>query len=158
MCPAGFTGKYCNIPCQFPYYGYGCQQHCLCSRKLCSISTGCPKIKSSECYFFKIKDCLKHIGKYYQNRFGLFFSIAPRWICQLRQAYNPWQISRNDHRPTIFEAKIGLHGRQWTVNHPLSWPISTWFFRRPTYYASAGPSYIFFCASVTEFMWNLSNN
>lgn len=51
LCPAGYTGKYCNKPCQFPNYGYGCQQQCLCSRRLCSISTGCAKIKSSECYF-----------------------------------------------------------------------------------------------------------
>lgn len=31
-CPIGLTGKYCESQCQFPDYGYGCQQSCLCSK------------------------------------------------------------------------------------------------------------------------------
>lgn len=41
--------------------------------------------KSQVSVIFYIKDCLKHIGIYYQNCFGLFFLKASRF-CQLRQA------------------------------------------------------------------------
>lgn len=46
-CPIGFTGKYCESQCQFPDYGYGCQQSCICSKQRCNFATGCTSVKSN---------------------------------------------------------------------------------------------------------------
>lgn len=45
-CPVGFTGKYCGKQCFYPHYGIGCQQTCVCSKRLCNVSTGCQFIKT----------------------------------------------------------------------------------------------------------------
>lgn len=73
ICQAGFIGKYCDEQCEFPMYGYGCQQRCLCSKTRYSISNGCSKIKSSE--FFKriIFKIVIHMQFSVNIFFGVFF-------------------------------------------------------------------------------------
>lgn len=73
ICQAGVIGKYCDEQCEFPMYGYGCQQRCLCSKTRCSISNGCSKIKSSE--FFKriIFKIVTHMQFSEDIFFGVFF-------------------------------------------------------------------------------------
>lgn len=47
-CPLGFIGRYCETTCQYPHYGFGCQQTCLCSKTRCNSSTGCVKRDTSK--------------------------------------------------------------------------------------------------------------
>lgn len=53
-CPLGYYGRYCNIPCQFPYYGVSCQQTCACSSKNCNFTSGCLKINASKWQYYHI--------------------------------------------------------------------------------------------------------
>lgn len=41
VCPLGYVGLKCEIPCTYPLYGLECQSVCDCSRDLCLIATGC---------------------------------------------------------------------------------------------------------------------
>lgn len=47
-CPLGYIGRYCDIPCQYPYYGVDCQQICGCSPLKCSFTSGCPNLNHSK--------------------------------------------------------------------------------------------------------------
>ncbi|XP_056016789.1 multiple epidermal growth factor-like domains protein 11 [Ostrea edulis] len=41
ICPIGYTGEKCKLPCPFPNYGDGCQIECSCAEELCSHINGC---------------------------------------------------------------------------------------------------------------------
>lgn len=47
-CPLGYVGRYCDEPCQFPYYGVACQKTCACSSKQCNFTSGCQSINASK--------------------------------------------------------------------------------------------------------------
>lgn len=53
-CQGGFIGQNYETACSFPTYGFGCQTVCLCSRRNCNFSTGCPKAKTSNCLHIQI--------------------------------------------------------------------------------------------------------
>lgn len=40
-CPAGYTGKECDIRCRYPAFGYMCQLECNCSEERCNFAKGC---------------------------------------------------------------------------------------------------------------------
>ena len=42
VCPLGYTGNICEIPCRYPSFGKkNCQSDCNCTEKLCNHITGC---------------------------------------------------------------------------------------------------------------------
>ncbi|XP_078310494.1 uncharacterized protein LOC111105601, partial [Crassostrea virginica] len=47
-CEVGFMGPNCSLPCRYPSYGINCQSKCICSERLCNISTGCIKQRNDE--------------------------------------------------------------------------------------------------------------
>lgn len=51
VCQAGFTGQNCEEQCEFPNYGYGCQQQSLCPKMRCSTVNGCKQINPGEFFF-----------------------------------------------------------------------------------------------------------
>lgn len=41
VCPKGYFGDTCNMPCRFPSYGADCQSECGCRPLDCNHVTGC---------------------------------------------------------------------------------------------------------------------
>ncbi|XP_056013563.1 multiple epidermal growth factor-like domains protein 6 [Ostrea edulis] len=41
ICPNGYFGEKCEVPCRFPNHGNGCQLKCSCAEELCSHIHGC---------------------------------------------------------------------------------------------------------------------
>ncbi|XP_078325991.1 uncharacterized protein LOC144622861 isoform X1 [Crassostrea virginica] len=41
VCPLGYTGNRCEIPCRYPSFGKDCQSDCNCTEKLCNHIRGC---------------------------------------------------------------------------------------------------------------------